>query len=431
MNTAGLSRSLRSQVGEPAVHAIALQLAGAVAAFLVYLAVARGVGTDASGQYALFVQTVVAGSAVSLFGYDQKVMRAVAHHLATGDAPRAWTNVWYFARRFSIAGLGVVALLLVLRPALDRIGFQSASLWLVGPTMLAYGSLRFATSALRGAKAIRLSQGLVTAPALIMLLLLAAWLLRSSESARSETTPIVLYALSISLPLCLAVAILRKTILPWRTAGHAARALDAETDSHALGLSVLVPTIATWASFAGLSYVFDSTEVAAYQVCVLLTTPFNMIRTTYLTAIAPELTDALAQRNTAQVRSLQRAHRRFLLGIGALPLVVLFVVADRVMGLFGPELTQDGAALRVFTLGMLVNLCFGSAATGLVMDGHDHRFLMITLQALAIWSMVLVLTIPALGVLGVAIGYAVQILYTQSAAALTMRRISSAAAGGS
>ena len=416
-----LAATLRAQIREPAAHAIVIQLVGAAAAFLVYLGIARAFGAVVSGEYALFVQTVIAAATVALFGYDQKVLRAIAHGLATDNPGQGWQQMRFFAMRLLVALLVVGVVLVVAEPWLVDASFNAGGLWLLPLAVAAYALLRFVTSAMRGASSVRMSQALVAAQPVLMMAAVIALIAGAQILPVSAYGLEALYAVSIAAPFVVAVFLLWRIVKGWRRAEPSQSAEAVAPDTHALGLAVLVPTIATWAGFAAIGYVVNTVEVAIYQACFLLTTPFNMIKTTYNSATSPEYAPLLARDDRAGLWALHRKHARVLLVIGAVPLVLMAVLAEPILHLFGPDFGGGALALQVFAIGMLANLGFGSVRMMMIMDGQDAAFFRITLGALVVWAAILMLTLPTLGVLGAAIGFTAQVLLTQIGALWVMK----------
>ena len=268
----------------------------------------------------------------------------------------------------------------------------------------------------------RLSQGLVSAQPVLMFVLLGVVFTGALALPERAFALEALYTLSIAVPLGLALAMLWRKAQHWRSADVGDQAGSVTPDTHALGFAVLVPTIVTWTGFAAIGSVVNTTEVAIYQACFLLTTPFNMICTAYIAAESPKYADLLARDDRTALWSLYRHNCRFLLSVSGIPLVLLIVFADPVLRLFSPEFASGVLAIRVFAIGMLITVAFCPVTMMLVMDAQDAAFLRITLGALLVWAIILVATLATLGVLGAAIAFAVQALLTQVSSLWVMKR---------
>ena len=417
-----LKARLRSGLTEPSAQAIAIQLAGAAAAFLVYLAITRIFGAGISGAYALFVQTVIAAATISLFGYDQKALRSIADGIAAGAPSVGWLQVGTFVRRLIVALLLVGAALVLARPWLVQAGFNPSTLWLLPIAAAGYALLRFVTSALRGASAVRSSQALVSAQPLLMLAAVALLALSHGTAPAATEGLEALYTASIILPLVLAAAILLARAKDWRGTGTPGTQAAPKADTHALGLAIVAQTLTMWAGFAAMGYILDPAEVAVYQACFLLMAPFDMVRTTYLSAEAPRFAPVLAAHDTGRLWTIHAGHTRLLLFLTAIPLLLIVALAEPILALFSGAFESRAPALQLFAAGMAVNMLFSSATTMLMMDARDTAFLRVTLAALLAWAIVYALTITALGVVGAALAYFVQMLVTQAGAWWIMKR---------
>ncbi len=409
---------IKTEVRAPHSQAVVIQLAGAGLSFLVYLAIARLFGAAEVGHYAILVQTAVTAATVALFGRDQSAARAIAIAVAQERPASARAQLRAQGSRalvfLALAG-GVVVLA---APLLRRVGIDERTALLAGPIVALYGTLRFASGALRGAGSVRAAQAVVALQPLVMLAAVGLLLGGAAETGAGLGWG---YLVSLLVSATLAGLLLARSVKAWsRSTTASPEPLADKRMSY--GFSIIATTVFGWALLAVLGLLLDRQAMGIYQVCLQLQLPFAMVMTTYVLSLTPELARLLERRDPAATRRFLRDRGRTLVAITFPALILMLVFAAPILRIFGEEFFAGADALRIFTLGTMATMLWGFAATVLYMAHRDGTYLALTLGSIAASVLVLVLLLPRAGLTGVAAGYMVQAVAMHGAAAWLARR---------
>jgi O-antigen/teichoic acid export membrane protein len=411
-------RILSAQAAAPQNQATAIQLAGAGLSFLAYAAIARLFGPSISGQYAIMVQTVIASSAIALFGHDQLLARGIAASLATNQ-PGAARQVLLALGRFSaLLLLAMAALTWLAGPALERIGMAHDAQLLVPLAVVLYGALRFVSAGLRGAMLVRAGQVVLSLQPVFLLVGIAIVTAQPEHFASALAWA---YTGSLLLPAVLALWALALVCRHWPSKAETG-ADAALRDRTSVGLVIVVTTLFGWGIMALLGYIFDNAAMGIYQLCLQLQLPFSMIFTSYATAVGPDLAQAYARGDREKAWRLYRQHRRFLLAVTAIPLAAITLFAPQILALFGEGFVAGATALRLFMVAMAINMVFATATIALVMDHRDREYLGVTLGSIALAAAALVVLLPTYALEGVAAANVVQAIALYGGCYVVMRR---------
>jgi O-antigen/teichoic acid export membrane protein len=138
-------------------------------------------------------------------------------------------------------------------------------------------------------------------------------------------------------------------------------------------------------------------------------------------AIAPQISSLLARGSTARVETLYRVATWWLMALSWPLYLTLIAFAPFVMGMFGPEFVAGEWALVILSGAMLVNLATGNVTVVLLMSGKSALNL-INAAASLVLNVALNLTlIPALGITGAALAWAVSIVFVNVAPVIEVR----------
>jgi O-antigen/teichoic acid export membrane protein len=152
-----------------------------------------------------------------------------------------------------------------------------------------------------------------------------------------------------------------------------------------------------------LGYWASSQDVGLYLVAFQTAAVLALVLGAFDVAFAPIMSQAWARKDDLTFRECYATVHR-MVAMATVPLFVGVVVfRDEILSLFGREIGEGGIALAILALGYLVNAMTGGASTVLLMTGRSRTVLMNTV----IYGIALVvgtaLLIPRWGILGAAI----------------------------
>ena len=454
-----MTASLRARLLRGGAGSLAIKLGGVGLQFAVAVQLARVLGPDGYGVYALVFAIVTVLAVPTQLGVPQLVIRETARAQAGEHWGRLrglwrWGNVVVWASSGAIALLGLAAVWTfgehISQPIVHTLiaGFALVPL-------IALGNLRGA--ALRGLRHVVAGQlpALILRPGLLVLLLLAALALLPGQPL-TPAVAMALHALAAALAFAFGAALL--TLLRPRPLARRSR-LEVALAFIALALYPIQPLtpvvpalhILAFAAGAGLIYLVRSScphtqpprpeyEARAWLVSIVplaLTAGLQVINTqadilvlglfrpsddvgVYKVAvqaamlipfglqavnmvIMPYVARLHADGDHRRLQRLVTQSARAILAL-ALPLVLAFVFfGDAILTLaFGPEYTRGHTALMLLSLGQLVNAGMGSVNVLLNMTGHERDTLRgVAFAALA--NLILnFLLIPPFGMVGAA-----------------------------
>jgi O-antigen/teichoic acid export membrane protein len=144
---------------------------------------------------------------------------------------------------------------------------------------------------------------------------------------------------------------------------------------------------------------------AASRVVVLL----NFLTMAVSSIAAPKFSALHQQGNMPALGALAKSSTKLLVLVATPAFAILFLLPDKVMGLFGHEFASGATVIMILAAGQLINIITGPAGNVLMMCGHE-RLVRNTLVFSALICVVISLVlIPLIGVLGAAIANSITV----------------------
>jgi O-antigen/teichoic acid export membrane protein len=163
-----------------------------------------------------------------------------------------------------------------------------------------------------------------------------------------------------------------------------------------------------WVNRLLVGYFLPLEETGVYQAVTQVALLFAMILSSFNLIFTPMSADLFAQQKIARLRELYRVSTKWALYVTIPIFMVVFTFPREVMTvLFGAPYAAGGLALRILTLGQLINILTGPVGSLLVMTGHQRRWSIITGAAFVLNVGLGVLLIPGVGLQGAATAIAV------------------------
>jgi O-antigen/teichoic acid export membrane protein len=370
-----------------------------------HVLVARTLGAEAFGLFAVGWTVLAIGSVLSPLGLQHGVIRYGAPHWRRD--PARLRGVVLQSLALAAAGAAGAALLLWLAaPALARHLFHAPQLAPVlrgfAPALFAAALLKVVASASRISQRAHwsvLSEDVAQGLALLAFL---AWFLpagRGLAGAVDAATLALFVALGVA-ALCLVPALpdLREPVA-LRRAGPA----PLLSFSLAAAVAAFATLALPWVDRLMVAVFRPPSEVGVYQAASQISLLFAMILGSFGAIFAPMISRLHKDGDSARLRDLYAASTRWALYV-ATPgfLVVLFAGGSLLHVLFGPQFAAGYRPLVLLALGQLANVATGVVGLMLMMTGRQRLWLALTASALALSLVLDLLLIPRFGAAGAA-----------------------------
>jgi len=426
----GRSDTDRRRLTGGALTALGLKSGGLLLSYLVYLLIARRLGAEALGVYALAL-TVLNIASLPAFGrIDQAVIRELAP-LAYAESFRAFRRcyggIFLLVASASIACgvlLGAVHRVLAIRVFGDS-SLQEA-LRVVAWFLPAFALLRLNVSALMARK--RVAAAVALDHLLHPLLMLAGLLAWAVGSQPGGTGPIHLHAAVVIGCLLPSFGVLagaprwghRPTEVEGKRFAPAPFVRIAVTMSVTVSLQLLL----TQADLVMLGMIESNVMLGIYRICAKLAAlaAFPLLAAAGIGG-ALIAGHRAAGRRAAMVE-VARTASLLVAALSAFPVVIMLLYGRPLLAIFGSEFAQGVPVLWILTAGQAVNTGCGLVGVFLNIDNGEREFRDVVLVAAVVNILLNALLIPRHGLMGAAVATAVSgTVWNVWAAWLVRRRV--------
>lgn len=404
------TQQFRSQVGHISRHS-GMYFAGTVFTialsyvFKIYLA--RTLGAEALGIYALGMTLIGFIGLVNSLGLPQSAVRFVAAYEAKGQFKELHALLWRGALLLLVANMALAVVVLTAGPWIAVRFYHSPALVRYLPffalIMLFGVENSFYRQVLAGYRDLKIRTLIVNFLGAPLNMLVAVILISIGFGLRGYLLAQIFSAAVICVLLIAAVrhftpAAARLTAQPGMYPERRVWSFSVAV----LGISFL-DFLLNQADRITIGFFRSPRELGVYSVAAALVGYIPLI----LTSINQIFAGTIAQLHTrgehAMLSRLFQSLTKWVTGL-TLPLVLVVIVFSRpLMRLFGPDFAAGWPILIIGALGQLVNCGVGSVGYMLLMSGHEKR-LMRAQGAMAIAMVVLCAAlVPSKGIIGAAI----------------------------
>lgn len=420
----------RSEMGHISRHSAVffagtLFTAGAGYLFKIYLA--RVLGAEALGIYALGMTVGGVLGLIAALGLPQAAARYVAVYNGTGRYAELRGFLWRGLAVLAVANLMVAAIMLWIRgwvadrfyhtPALSKYMGAFALLMVLGSFSLFFGQC------LAGFKDVArrtVITNFIGSPLNILLgvgLLLLGMGLTGYLAAQIASAVITLFLLALST---------WKLMPPgYRSVAGELPPLQREVIRFSASLFAVQALEYTFASLDKivLGYYLDARRVGIYVVAASVTTLLPILLQSVNQIFSPTIADLHARRELEVLQRLYQTLTKWILGF-TLPLaIVVCVFAAPLMQIFGSEFRVGWPILVIGTLGQVINCAAGSAGILLIMSGHQDRLVRVQVKVVIANVIFNLALIPIWGIVGAVVvsaatNAAINLLYLREVKAI-------------
>ncbi|MGJ9421351.1 oligosaccharide flippase family protein [Aeromicrobium sp. CF3.5] len=384
---------------------------GSAVGLLLAALVGRTLGTEGAGTYFVAVAVFLIASNVLELGADTGLVRFVSAAVATGRTATVRALVVGAVRPVLVVGAVFVGLVAV--GAASGVNPTDFSGWqLTGGAAIAVASSGVAS-------ALSLTRGLgdpVTYPLLqnvtLPLLRLTAVALVVGLIGASATDVVVAWMLPTVVVAVLAGLAARRA-LRYRTAGLGREPADVRAFwafSASRGVAAAIEIALEWIDVLIVAALASAEAAGVYAVVTRAARAGEVVQQAARIAVGPQISAALARNDVLRARQLYGLVTAAMIWVAWPFYVVVAVFAEAVLDLFGPGFDAGATSLRILVAAMAVATAAGTVQTIVLMGGRSRWQLADKAGALVLNVVLTVALVPAWGIEGAAVAWAVTIV---------------------
>jgi O-antigen/teichoic acid export membrane protein len=166
-----------------------------------------------------------------------------------------------------------------------------------------------------------------------------------------------------------------------------------------------------WTDVLVLGMYRDAGEVGVYGIALRLSLLTAFVLSAVNVVVAPQFAALHAQGDVAALKRLAQQSALWTSAAAAPAILVLLLVPDLILQIFGPQFKEGAGALRILAIGQLVNVATGSVGMLLVMTGHEKVMRNIVAASAALNLLANFLLVPRYGALGAATSTALSLAF--------------------
>jgi O-antigen/teichoic acid export membrane protein len=403
----------------------AVQFAGMVLTFLVGVQLARGLGIEGYGQYGIAMAVITLAGIPAHFGLPGLVVREVAAASARKDFPSLF-GVIGWADRTSISIALPIALMTALgaylfigghsSPVTRSIALGALTIPLVALTYIRGATLRGLDYAVLGQVPLNLLR-----PALFSALLFVLFAFWPGAGAADAMTLNVITAASA---VVLAHLWLRPRLprpRPTELVQHRRQWLSSCIP---IGMNGAFSVIQGQVGILAIGLFSSDSDVALFRIAVSTVTVIAAPLTVVAVVVTPLLAKLSTQGDTRRLQHLcTRSAQAMAAGTIVLALPFVLWGSELISSVFGPDYAPALPALLVMSAAQVVNAAFGPSAMLLTMTRHERRVTRALFFGLIANLALLLLFVPAWGIVGAAAAMAGSVLVWNLLAWIDVRRL--------
>lgn len=378
-------------------------LFGQAARFGFNLLVARALGADALGIYALAVAVIQIAEVIALAGLDSALLRFVSMH---GSEPlRQRASIGSALKAGLFFSIAVLLLLLLFSGSIASLLHGSSLLQLAICCYAAAIPFNVATvlfgHAMQGFR--QLKPKIIATQVLSPFLLLGFTIL-FRYTAGGDVALLFPFALAGMGAFFWIRPSLKRIcgVLP-------AVILHAQPDRVMLlyalpfmGVSLL-SMVSHWLDIMMLGMLTNTATVGLYHPAARTAGLINAVLMAFAGIAAPMIAELHSGNQNLEIGRIYKMVTRWIVAVAFPPVILFMLLPDLVLGIFGVRFVEGSTALLLLTGAAFLHACFGLATTVLAMTGYARLSLINALVALGLQVLLNFLFIPGMGINGAAL----------------------------
>lgn len=404
--------------------AFAAQVAGAGLGFLLSIMLARLVGVAGVGLYFLAITIVDISATISRLGLESASMRFASIAHSQGDRGGLAALYRKSMSLVFVAGAAIALPVWLIGSQLGLGGERAPEfrselpllVFAIAPVALLVIQAEFFKAV--GSTATGTASQAVVPPLLLLTGSIILWLL----SAATVHAVFLAYVIAAIASVTIAMATWQWR-LPgiWRERGSFDIGRLLRTSMPLLLVNSMTLMLG-WTDVLVLGMWRDAAEVGIYGIAMRVALLTAFILSAINVVVAPQFAALHAEGNTAALRRLAQQSAFWTLVAAAPAILVLMLVPDLILQIFGPQFADGAWTLRILALGQLINVATGSAGVLLVMTGHEKLMRNIVAASAALNLLGALALVPRYGAIGAATSTACSLAFMKIVLWLMVRK---------
>lgn len=397
---------------------------GRLLGYVTQAVLARTLGKTAFGLYTLGVAVVTAAQIISQFGLDNGVVRYVAHYRGQDDPARVrGTLLQSIGVTLAISLVGAVVMYFLagqiagffnpdLEPVVRAFAFAL-------PFFAVMSIILWATQGFQTVTYATYTQQILR-PLVYFLLVVAVYF-----AGASLVGVVVAYAVSMAVGVLIGLYFLRRLFPPLLDFRAPMKFETKALFGVSIPMSVSRATqyANNWTGVLVLGLFQPAGMVGIFQAAFRTATLTTLVRFAFNGIFSPIISNLHSQEMTEDLRRLYKDVTRWTFtGAFALFLVIVLLAGEILTVFGGEEYAAGWTALIIVAFAQLYSASVGPANRMLAMTGNQNVLMVITTAGALAGVAVCFALIPALGLIGAAIGAAAAILTENTATLYFVRR---------
>lgn len=385
-----------------ALAALIVRGAGVLAGFALTFLIARRFGPEANGVYAVVTQSAIFLSVVAVGGLDLAVVREFSRSVAL-KRPLSRRAVGGVVLQTAALALLLGSAVLLFEPFIipKLIGVhQIAHIAVVLALLILMRALmRIVAAILRSQSRFSMGQAIE-----LFLLPVVTIVLLFSWSSAAQNIDAILLASVIASGLIVALGL----ILAFRETSRSPEAIN--VNQGALFVSALPmwgmaisQNLSDWFGLVSVNHWAGAADAGIYRVGFQIASVMPIVSLSLLGTFTARIAAAIHAQQREEMAQLSRTATLLSLLIFGPLATAMFLLAEPLLAVFGPQFVSGAATLRVLAVGSVLVAGFGIAGQVLVMIGQARLNLMVNLGTAALILVGAPFAASSAGGLGVAL----------------------------
>jgi O-antigen/teichoic acid export membrane protein len=398
--------------------AFAIKIIGAALSFSFSILLARLYGATGVGQFGLAITTLTITTAVSLFGLDYVLIRAVAGDVKMGRKDFARGTINAVARIVTVNAIVLFVLLTFgFVPLIEnKFGMveDTAVLRVITIGLFPFALMRIVSSALRSTGRVLLAQAIDgPIPMAVAIMGLLGFLAIATNG--SAVTAGLIYIGALSVAVGAGAIIYARQVHSWPAATRVNTA-PLLVQGWPIVTVAVTGFVVDWFVLMVLAAHNSSAEVGQFRTAWQITSLLNLVVVSFDAVAGPRIAAAFRVGDVALISRMWRQAVVVMLMMSLPVIAMLMAFPALILGVFGEEFRAADGALRILLLGQLVNVVTGPIGSILIMTGRERWSLAYSLVATVVAGVLSILLIPRFGIVGAAWASAITIAFRNSCA---------------
>ncbi len=159
-----------------------------------------------------------------------------------------------------------------------------------------------------------------------------------------------------------------------------------------------------------IGYFLSNTDVGVYNISFKIALLVSFSLGAFQLIFSPTISNLFARNNKQLIEQLYQSITKWVFTISLVTFLIIILFSDQILSIFGKEFVAGSTILLIMVCGEIFNATGGLAGNILVMSGRPKVALVNSLISFTLIFLLAWFLIPAYGIMGAAVSYAVTII---------------------